>query len=158
MTWQKTYGGASHGDYVRSIQQTADGGYIVAGYTMSFGAGSGDAWVLKLDANGSILGCSDGMINGTSVSGVGMAATVTTPTVITHDNFSPTVAPTNATPAPTAVVGEEVCSVGQEGTTTAVSPVTATFSTGDQTFTLNASGDIGEHSERGYCYLYGDGQ
>ena len=136
--WQQTYGGEPS-DYVRSIQQTADGGYIVAGYTMSFGAGSGDAWVLKLDANGSILGCSDGMINGTSVSGVGTAATVTTPTVITHDDFSPTVAPTNATPAPTAVLGEEVCSVGQEGTTTAVSPVTATFSIGDQTFTLNAT-------------------
>ena len=36
-----------------SIQQTADGGYIVAGYTNSFGAGVADAWVLKLNADGS---------------------------------------------------------------------------------------------------------
>jgi uncharacterized delta-60 repeat protein len=49
--WQKTYGG-SHHDVAHSIQQTSDGGYIVAGYTRSFGAGSDDAWVLKLDASG----------------------------------------------------------------------------------------------------------
>ena len=36
--WQQRYGGLSN-DYVRSIQQTSDGGYIVAGETLSFGAG-----------------------------------------------------------------------------------------------------------------------
>jgi len=52
--WQKTYGGPSW-DKASSIQQTADGGYIVAGSTYSFGW---DIWVLKLDANGDIGGCS----------------------------------------------------------------------------------------------------
>jgi uncharacterized delta-60 repeat protein len=51
--WQRTYGGSA-GDEVSSIQQSTDGGYIVAGWTESFGAGSRDAWVLKLRANGSI--------------------------------------------------------------------------------------------------------
>ncbi len=51
VTWQKIFGGSDN-DYARSIQQTADGGYIVAGYTNSFGAGSWDAYVLKLDATG----------------------------------------------------------------------------------------------------------
>jgi predicted secreted protein len=51
--WQKTYGGSSN-DFARSIQQTADGGYIVAGFTYSFGAGEDDVWVLKLDASGEI--------------------------------------------------------------------------------------------------------
>ena len=37
--WQKTYGG-SDDDYAYSIQQTSDGGYIVAGNTDSFGAGA----------------------------------------------------------------------------------------------------------------------
>jgi hypothetical protein len=51
--WAKTYGGASD-DYASSIQQTSEGGYIVAGSTASFGAGSRDAWVLKLDASGNV--------------------------------------------------------------------------------------------------------
>jgi uncharacterized delta-60 repeat protein len=51
--WQKTYGGSSP-DYVYSIQQTSDGGFIAAGQTSSFGAGSSDAWVLKLFSNGDI--------------------------------------------------------------------------------------------------------
>ncbi len=51
--WQKTYGGSSD-DYAQSIQQTSDGGYIVAGYTLSFGAGGSDIWVLKLSSSGTI--------------------------------------------------------------------------------------------------------
>jgi thrombospondin type 3 repeat protein len=53
VTWQKTYGGE---DYERafSIQQTTDGGFIVAGETSSFGAGYYDLWVLKLDVNGDV--------------------------------------------------------------------------------------------------------
>jgi hypothetical protein len=51
--WQKTYGG-TYDDYANSIQQTSDGGYIVAGRTYSFGAGYADVWVLKLDASGNV--------------------------------------------------------------------------------------------------------
>lgn len=52
--WQKTYGGVDQ-DNGRYIQQTDDGGYIVAGVTLSFGSGNGDAWVLKLKSDGSIV-------------------------------------------------------------------------------------------------------
>ncbi len=52
--WEKTYGGAS-GDSANAIEQTEDGGYVVSGHTYSYGAGNNDIWVLKLDANGSIL-------------------------------------------------------------------------------------------------------
>src|SRR3989338_8045342 len=51
--WQKTYGGTSS-DWANSVQQTSDGGYIVAGGTESFGAGDSDVWVLKLRADGGI--------------------------------------------------------------------------------------------------------
>ena len=51
--WQKTYGGALS-DQLRDVQQTSDGGFVVAGWTRSFGAGREDAWVLKLDADGEI--------------------------------------------------------------------------------------------------------
>ncbi|MHA2615669.1 MAG: InlB B-repeat-containing protein [bacterium JZ-2024 1] len=63
--WQKTYGGTGS-DRASSIQQTSDGGYIVAGSTYSFGAGFGDIWVLKLDANGNIFGCTPDNLVGTS--------------------------------------------------------------------------------------------
>lgn len=51
--WQKTYGGSGN-DEARRIQQTSDGGYIVEGYTDSFGAGEINCWVLKLRPNGNI--------------------------------------------------------------------------------------------------------
>ena len=53
VTWQKTYGGTQY-DFAYSVQQTADGGYIVAGQTDSFGAGGYDAWIMKLEGNGNI--------------------------------------------------------------------------------------------------------
>ena len=51
--WQKTYGGDSS-DWANSIQQTSDGGYIVAGRTWSFGVGEEDVWVLKLWPDGTV--------------------------------------------------------------------------------------------------------
>ncbi|KPJ55609.1 MAG: hypothetical protein AMJ42_06570, partial [Deltaproteobacteria bacterium DG_8] len=51
--WSKTYGGSDF-DLATSIQQTQDGGYIVAGYTRSFGADLHDIWVFKLDSSGNI--------------------------------------------------------------------------------------------------------
>jgi uncharacterized delta-60 repeat protein len=53
IAWQKTYGGTNT-DWARSIQQTSDGGYIVAGETWSFGAGEWDYWVLKLNSDGTV--------------------------------------------------------------------------------------------------------
>ncbi len=58
--WVKTYGG-SNDDYFNSIHQTSDGDFAVAGSTTSYGAGSNDAWVLKLDSNGDVANCD--MIN-----------------------------------------------------------------------------------------------
>jgi hypothetical protein len=45
--WTRTYGGGGS-DYGSSIQRISDGSYIVAGWTMSFGAGARDVWLLKL--------------------------------------------------------------------------------------------------------------
>ena len=51
--WQKTYGG-TESEEAHSIQQTRDGGYIVAGYISSFGADSPDFCILKLSSHGDI--------------------------------------------------------------------------------------------------------
>jgi len=53
--WSKVYDAGDSADYGASVQQTSDGGYIVAGGTNSFGAGSYDVYLIKTDANGDIL-------------------------------------------------------------------------------------------------------
>ena len=53
ISWQNAYGGTGY-DFARSIEVTSDGGYIVAGSTESFGAGIRNAWVLKLNPDGSV--------------------------------------------------------------------------------------------------------
>jgi hypothetical protein len=64
--WQKTYGGAGF-DLAHTIGQTEDGGYVVGGWTDSFGAGNGDMWILKLDANGEMFGCQEGLVGTTHI-------------------------------------------------------------------------------------------
>ncbi len=49
--WNTIYGG-SHDEEVYSLVKTVDGGYALAGYSSSFGAGLSDFWLVKTTAQG----------------------------------------------------------------------------------------------------------
>ena len=53
ITWTKTYGGLKN-DLGFSIQQTQDGGFIITGYTLSYGAGHNDVYLIKTNSRGDI--------------------------------------------------------------------------------------------------------
>jgi hypothetical protein len=54
ITFQKAYGG-SHIDGGSSMRQTADGGYIIIGTTMSFGAGNRNIYLIRTDKFGDTI-------------------------------------------------------------------------------------------------------
>lgn len=64
--WQKLYGGLNS-EFQRSFSKTADGGYIIAGYSASDNTGDitdtnngqYDLWLMKLDANLNIVNVHD---------------------------------------------------------------------------------------------------
>lgn len=49
--WNQTYGGI-HPEQASSISSTSDGGFIISGYTFSYGAGNKDYWLVKIDSDG----------------------------------------------------------------------------------------------------------
>lgn len=57
--WQRCYGGSER-DFAHSILNTTDGGFIVAGHTLSndgdisFNHGGYDVWIVKIDSIGNI--------------------------------------------------------------------------------------------------------
>ena len=88
LQWTKTIG-VKNEDWGFSLIQTSDGGYAIAGYTKSFGAGKWwDVYVVKLDKNGNACCAvsqttsqvgSGGRLR-SATSSIGSGGTLTTPT------------------------------------------------------------------------------
>jgi uncharacterized UPF0146 family protein len=105
--WAKTYGETRY-DYAFSVQQTSDGGYIVAGVN-SFGAGDYDIFLVKTDANGNIGSCS--IVQNASPTVNTVSPTVTTPSLSVY-SLSPTVysvSPTLTVSSPCPLSISEFC-------------------------------------------------
>ncbi|MBI2967293.1 MAG: SBBP repeat-containing protein [Bacteroidetes bacterium] len=52
--WSKAYGSTNY-DYAKDVIETPGGGFVVAGSTRGYGAGSYDVYLLKTDINGNLL-------------------------------------------------------------------------------------------------------
>jgi hypothetical protein len=87
LQWTKTIGGKGW-DEGHSLIQTSDGGYAIAGYTESFGAGWKDVYVVKLDKNGNACCAvsqtsqvgSGGRLGSSPTPSIGSGGTLTSPT------------------------------------------------------------------------------
>jgi len=52
--WTKTYGGELN-EQTSSLKQTQDGGFILSGYTSSWGQGGSEGYIVRVDRNGDTL-------------------------------------------------------------------------------------------------------
>jgi uncharacterized delta-60 repeat protein len=98
--WSRAIGG-TNSDYARSIQQTSDGGYIVAGDTLSFGAGSFDFLIIKLDSSGNISGCGNVLNVSPTNNSISPTNTSISPTNTSISPTNTSISPTNTSISPT---------------------------------------------------------
>lgn len=52
--WMKTYGGSNF-DYSYGVQRTSNNGYIIAGYTESFGPKGFNLWIIVTNSKGDTI-------------------------------------------------------------------------------------------------------
>ncbi|MFX1251698.1 MAG: hypothetical protein ACFFCZ_08810 [Promethearchaeota archaeon] len=54
LVWNQIYGGLD-GEQADAVIQTSDGGFVLAGFTYSYGEGYSDGWLVKTDATGELV-------------------------------------------------------------------------------------------------------
>lgn len=107
LSWSKTWGGASS-ESGRGIINISDGGYMVTGYTSSYGAGSADILMANYNSDGEMAGCSSPMCQSVTATDTSPSATVTSPSPTVGDPAatigSPTASESTFTLTDTTVV------------------------------------------------------
>jgi len=142
--WQQTYGG-SVADYSTSIQQTAEGGYIAAGFTNSFGSGESDIFILKLLSSGAIdpscelPGSSNASIFTTSASSLNTPATYQNTSLITQNT---TISSNETYVTPNVLCEAQLAISGtiKDAADKAIEGVTVSFSNGGGSATTDSKG------------------
>lgn len=141
-TWAYTFGGENH-DHGYSGCQTSDGGYILCGYTASFGFNYEDAIVIKVDSNGllynHLIYCTVTALVSPVNGSCGSANTVVT---ITVRNFGDTAVSTF--PDTVIITGAINQTLGQTFTGT-ISPPNFTNHTFTTTINTSAGGVFNFH-------------
>lgn len=103
--WEKVYGREGFSEEANVVKLTPNGGYIVAGWTKSFGAGNTDFCVLKLDRNGNLKGCSTANIAQPTRAVISATAAVVTEPKVSSFNSAGNSKETSVIPAtPSATV------------------------------------------------------
>ncbi|MGC8981680.1 MAG: fibronectin type III domain-containing protein, partial [Minisyncoccia bacterium] len=149
--WAKTYGGSGN-DYLYSISQTSDGGYIVGGETDSFGAGRYDFLIIKLDSSGNIYpNPGSGFYVTTPSLSVTTPSLVTTNANITLHSVSLSINTPSLTITTPSLKVYELASRCTAGPTVPDPPRNLTATPGDQKVTLNWQAPI---NDGGSAILY----
>ena len=149
--WSKAYGGTAV-DQAGNVRQTTDGGYILTGYTMSFGAGIREAYLVKTDATGA-SGCNEFTATTQTTS-----ATVANSTGATEGLGLSAVSPVTATrrvkPVVTTSCSSSACTltiasfaqtnVTCNGSTNGTSSISSTGGVGTLTYNWTPGNPIGD--------------
>ncbi len=154
--WQKIFGG-NEDDEAVSAEPTLDGGFILAGWTSSYGAGSGDAWGMKLDSIGNVPDCqlfgvSFASSSNTFVSGVGIDATVkdtdASPTDSSGSSANTDVSPNPlcAVPGPDIYVDPDSVSFGSVTMGTSATDTVTVFNMGSEDLVIKDLGFLGSNT------------
>ncbi|MFC2165847.1 hypothetical protein ACFLT2_12740 [Acidobacteriota bacterium] len=114
--WEHVYGGPGY-DSARFVQQTADGGYIVAGTSTSFGSGDEDFMIFKISSEGKIdLSCGTaGFIIGNSNSSRMNPVSAACPAFILPSSANIGYHSTNISPVSTDIQSQLLCAKKKKG-------------------------------------------
>ena len=100
--WQKRYGGSGI-EEAEALALTPEGGVIVVGTTMSFGAVGEDVWLIRLDKDGNMANCGAGVTaNQVTTAQSSNTGANPVPTNLGVTSPSPSMKSWNPTPKPSA--------------------------------------------------------